>query len=153
MGLGGARRDGELGGDLGVGTEADADCLVTGDRTATSTAIVTKADPEVADQIGQRLGFSVYDGSKTGPGGHGRDRLGFSWGVVNTDTNEKGETIEGRVGTCMAPAPFAPVMDGEFTVNHADLPPFPRPRCIRSPVPYSPTVPSIASRSRSAWPL
>lgn len=108
-----------------VTSEAHVDCLVTGDRTATFTAVVTKADPEVADQIGKRLGFSVYDGSRTGHGGHGRDRLGFSWGVANTDTDEKGQTVEGRVGTCMAPAPFAPVMKGGFTVEHADLPPLP----------------------------
>ncbi|MGW7260575.1 hypothetical protein [Streptomyces sp. NPDC054834] len=79
-----------------VTSEADVDCLVTGDKAATFTAIVTKADPEVAEWIGQRLGFSVYDGGKTGHGGHGRDRLGFSWGVANADTNEKGEAIGGE---------------------------------------------------------
>jgi hypothetical protein len=38
--------------------EAEVDCLVTGDRTATFTAVVTRADPQVADRIGQRLGIT-----------------------------------------------------------------------------------------------
>ncbi|MFI1252444.1 hypothetical protein ACH4U6_01380 [Streptomyces netropsis] len=95
---------------------ATVDCLVTGDRTATVTATITTVnDPELADTIGERRGFSVYDGKG------GRDRFGFSWGVGNLDTDEKGNPVPGRVGTCMAPAPFAPVVKGGFTVRHAEL--------------------------------
>lgn len=107
--------------DRTVTSEAAVDCLVTGDRTASFSAIVTRADPEVADTIGKRQGFSVLDG---GSPDH-PDRVGFSWGVANLDTDATGQAVEGRVGTCMAPAPFAPVATGDFTVRPAELPPLP----------------------------
>ncbi|SPE63522.1 hypothetical protein SNS2_4846 [Streptomyces netropsis] len=95
---------------------ATVDCLVTGDRTATVTAtIATVNDPELADTIGERRGFSIHDGRG------GQDRFGFSWGVGNLDTDEKGNPVGARVGTCMAPAPFAPVVEGGFAVRHAEL--------------------------------
>ncbi|MEU6235956.1 hypothetical protein [Kitasatospora sp. NPDC047058] len=104
-----------------VTSEGAVDCLVTGDRTASFTAVITRADPEVADSVGQRRGFSVYDG---GSPGH-PDRVGFSWGVANMDTDGNGQPVEGKVGTCMAPAPFAPVSSGDLTVRAAELPPIP----------------------------
>ncbi|MER5332386.1 hypothetical protein [Micromonospora sp. NPDC002717] len=97
---------------------ARVDCLVTAARTATLTAVVTEADAPVADLVGRRLGFSVYDGP-------GRDRVGFSWAVVNADQGPDGQWREGSVGTCMAPAPFAPVTEGGYRVRHAELPPPP----------------------------
>ncbi|MFC4021459.1 hypothetical protein ACFOW4_26450 [Micromonospora sp. GCM10011542] len=97
---------------------ARVDCLVTAARTATLTAVVTEADVLAADLVGRRLGFSVYDG----PGG---DRVGFSWAVVNADQGPDGQWREGTVGTCMAPAPFAPVTDGGYLVRHAELLPPP----------------------------
>ncbi|MFB6894469.1 hypothetical protein ACFCX4_34810 [Kitasatospora sp. NPDC056327] len=107
-----------------VTSEAAVDCLVTGDGAASFTAVVVRADPEVADTVGRRQGFSVLDG-----GGHGRsagpDRVGFSWGVANLDTDGGGRPVEGRVGTCMAPAPFTPVVEGSLAVRHAGLPPLP----------------------------
>ncbi|MEV5507187.1 hypothetical protein [Streptomyces orinoci] len=97
-------------------SEAAVDCLITAGDTATFTAVVTKSqDP--AD-IGKRLGFSVRQG------GPGKGRFGFHWGVSNVDS-AKGKVIAPRIGTCMAPAPFAPVTKGGFTVRHADLPPLP----------------------------
>ncbi|MFG3702041.1 hypothetical protein ACGF5C_29715 [Micromonospora sp. NPDC047620] len=98
---------------------ARVDCLVTAARTATLTAVVTEADALAADLVGRRLGFSVYDGP-------GRDRVGFSWTVVNADQGPDGQWREGSVGTCMAPAPFAPVTDGGYQVRHAELPPPPQ---------------------------
>lgn len=98
---------------------ARVDCLVTAARTATLTAVVTEADAPVADLVGRRLGFSVYDGP-------GHDRVGFSWAVVNADQGPDGQWREGSAGTCMAPAPFAPVTDGGYQVRHAELPPPPR---------------------------
>ncbi|PWR10850.1 hypothetical protein DKT68_07860 [Micromonospora acroterricola] len=97
---------------------ARVDCLVTAARTATLTAVVTEADAPAAGLVGRRLGFSVYDG----PGG---DRVGFSWAVVNADQGPDGQWREGTVGTCMAPAPFAPVTDGDYVVRHAELSPPP----------------------------
>jgi hypothetical protein len=93
---------------------ADVDCMVTSPGNAVLTAVVKEADGPVADWVGKRLGFSVQ-----------RDRVGFSWSVVNGDQNEQGEWQEGKAGTCMAPAAFAPVTRGGYTVRHADLPPAP----------------------------
>ncbi|MFI6845075.1 hypothetical protein OG535_06400 [Kitasatospora sp. NBC_00085] len=104
-----------------VTSEAAVDCLVTGDRTASFTAVITRADPEVADTVGQRRGFSVLDG--TSP--RHPDRVGFSWGVANLDTDPAGGPAEGKAGTCMAPAPFAPVISGGLTVRPAELAPLP----------------------------
>ncbi|MGW0645069.1 MULTISPECIES: hypothetical protein [Streptomyces] len=97
--------------------KARVDCLVTGGGTATLTAVVTRSD---VGPVGERLGFSVTEGHRGEP-----DRLGFSWGVANVDpekTDEKGNVTAPRVGTCMAPAPFAPAVRGGFTVRHAELP-------------------------------
>ncbi|MGV9263291.1 hypothetical protein ACWDRR_01345 [Kitasatospora sp. NPDC003701] len=107
--------------DRTVTSEAAVDCLLTGDRAASFSAVVTRADPEAADTVGKRLGFSVLDGGSP----EHPDRVGFSWGVANLDTDATGQAVEGRVGTCMAPAPFAPVVTGDLTVRPADLPPLP----------------------------
>ncbi|MGC4876494.1 hypothetical protein ACLQ26_09580 [Micromonospora sp. DT43] len=106
---------------LTVRFAARVDCLVTAERTASLTAVVTEADTPAADLVGRRLGFSVYDG----PGG---DRVGFSWSVVNADQGPDGQWREGTVGTCMAPAAFAPVTRGDWTVRHAELLPPPTDR-------------------------
>lgn len=106
--------------NLTVWWEADVDCLVTDPRGASLTAVITRAHPILQDLIGRRAGFSVYDGP-------GRDRVGLSWTTVNLITNDKGEYVENQVvGTCMAPAAFAPVVRGGYTVRHADLLPPPR---------------------------
>ncbi|MFD4028585.1 hypothetical protein ACFWRV_34480 [Streptomyces sp. NPDC058576] len=100
--------------------KARVDCLVTGGGTATLTAVVTRSDVGPA---GERLGFSVSEGRAGEP-----DRLGFSWGVANVDpekTDEQGNVTAPKVGTCMAPAPFAPATRGGFTVRHAELSPQP----------------------------
>ncbi|MEW2413790.1 hypothetical protein AB0953_08705 [Streptomyces sp. NPDC046866] len=105
----------------GVGTsEAEVDCLVTGGRTATLTAIVTKSN--IGD-VGKRIGISVQDGRHGEP-----DRLGFSWGIANLDpphTDGEGDVAKATVGTCMAPAPFTTVVKGGFAVTPAALPPLP----------------------------
>ncbi|MFI5808206.1 hypothetical protein [Streptomyces sp. NPDC051561] len=99
--------------------EARVDCLVTSGRTATLTAVITTDG--AAFKAGQRLGFSVQQGDR---GKREKDRLGFSWGAVNIDPevlDEKGEVTLGKVGPCMAPAPFTTVRTGGFKVVHADL--------------------------------
>ncbi|MCB5164724.1 hypothetical protein LG634_07730 [Streptomyces bambusae] len=48
--------------------------------------------------------------------------MGFAWNGVNLLVNGK----EAEVGTCMAPAPYAPVVKGGYTVTHGELPPLPR---------------------------
>ncbi|MGW6685931.1 hypothetical protein [Streptomyces sp. NPDC054961] len=99
-------------------SEAEVDCLVTGGRTATVTAVVTASN---TGETGRRIGISVQDGEHGEP-----DRVGFSWGVANVDVKEDGTAVEARVGTCMAPAPFTTVVRGGFKVTPAPLPPLPR---------------------------
>ncbi|MET8545476.1 hypothetical protein ABZW03_33295 [Kitasatospora sp. NPDC004799] len=97
-----------------VGTaDAAVDCLVTGDHVATLTAVITTSD---VMPVGQRIGLSISQGH-----GHDKGRLGFSWGVVNLDVDANGKPVQPVVGTCMAPAPFAPVVDGGYTVHPGDL--------------------------------
>ncbi len=98
--------------------EAEVDCLATGGPVATLTAVVTRSD---IDNVGQRIGLSVYQGREGDAGGHGGGRLGFSWGIGNMDVDANGAPYQPVVGTCMAPAPFAPVLRGGFTVHHTEL--------------------------------
>ncbi|MEU6036243.1 hypothetical protein ABZ801_12615 [Actinomadura sp. NPDC047616] len=98
--------------------EAEVDCLATSPGNATLTAKVVRADGPLADWVGRRLGFSVND--------RGHDWVGLSWAVGNVTQNEHGTWEESPVGTCMAPAAFAPVTQGNFTVRHVDLPPAPQ---------------------------
>ncbi|GAA2426246.1 hypothetical protein GCM10010191_43440 [Actinomadura vinacea] len=94
---------------------AEVDCLATSPGNAALTAVVKEADGPVADWVGKRLGFSVQ-----------RDRVGFSWSVVNGVQNDKGEWEEAKTGTCMAPAAFAPATRGGYKIRHAELQPFPQ---------------------------
>ncbi|MEV8228912.1 hypothetical protein AB0P41_23100 [Streptomyces sp. NPDC079167] len=68
--------------------------------------------------------FRVYLGGLDKPGKEPRDRAGFSWdGGVNWTIGA--EEHMDSVGSCMAPAAFAPVTKGGFRVRHADLPLWP----------------------------
>lgn len=104
-----------------VRAKAEVDCLATSPGNATLTAVVFQADEPIKDWIDKRLGFSVHDGGRGG-----QDRVGFSWAVVNGVQNEQGDWEEGKVGTCMGPAAFAPVTKGGYKVKHADLLPQPK---------------------------
>ncbi|MGE7389624.1 hypothetical protein ACQKM2_29535 [Streptomyces sp. NPDC004126] len=98
--------------------EAEVDCLVTGGKTATLTAVVKTSN--VDGWEGKRIGISVQDGERGAP-----DRVGFSWAVANVDVKADGSVSEPRVGTCMAPAPFTEVVKGGFKVTPAPLAPQP----------------------------
>ena len=104
--------------------EGEVDSLVTAPGYATLTAVITTVSPDGPDWVGRRLGFSVYDAGRDTPG-HSRDRVGYSWEFMNLTKDHAGEWAEPEVGTAMAPAPFAPVVTGGYTVTHADLPPLP----------------------------
>ncbi|MEU9236459.1 hypothetical protein [Streptomyces subrutilus] len=98
--------------------EAEVDCLVTGGRTATVTAVVKSSN--VPGWEGRRIGLSVQDGERGAP-----DRVGFSWGIANVDPKPDGSPAQAPVGTCMAPAPFTEVTKGGFRVTPAPLAPQP----------------------------
>ncbi|MEU8514026.1 hypothetical protein AB0C76_20910 [Kitasatospora sp. NPDC048722] len=42
--------------------------------------------------------------------------------MVNTDLDSEGRPRPGTTGTCMAPAPFNPVVEGGYHVHHSELP-------------------------------
>ncbi|MGP3688219.1 hypothetical protein ACTVZO_26575 [Streptomyces sp. IBSNAI002] len=98
--------------------EAEVDCLVTGGRTATLTAVVKSSN---VGWEGRRIGISVQDGRHGEP-----DRVGFSWAVANVDVKPDGTVAEGTVGTCMAPAPFTEVTKDGYRVTPAPLAPQPK---------------------------
>ncbi|WP_406083742.1 hypothetical protein OHA01_03335 [Micromonospora zamorensis] len=100
--------------NITVRFEAAVDCMITSPGHATVTAVVIRADEKASDFLGQRVGFSVQDG------GRGRDRVGFTWSA-SADQNEAGQWGPARVGTCLAPAAFATVTRGDYTVRHAEL--------------------------------
>ncbi|MFF4641147.1 hypothetical protein [Streptomyces sp. NPDC001389] len=91
--------------------------MVTAGKTATITAVVTSSN---VGWDGKRIGISVQDGEHGAP-----DRVGFSWGIANVDVKPDGSVSEPRVGTHMAPAPFAEVVKGGFEVTPAPLTPRP----------------------------
>ncbi|MFD8543172.1 hypothetical protein [Streptomyces sp. NPDC059649] len=102
-------------------SKAKVDCLVTGGGTATLTAVVAESNVE---KRGKRIGLSIQQGRGDAP-----DRLGFGWDIVNFEPRAKDKKdLESPTGTCMAPAPFAPVIKGAFTVRHRELPPLPSTR-------------------------
>ncbi|MBQ0990963.1 hypothetical protein KBX08_12800 [Micromonospora sp. H61] len=100
--------------DITVRWEASVDCMITSPGHATLTGIVTRADQMANDLVGKRVGFSVQDG------GRGGDRVGFTWSA-SMDQDEEGQWGPARIGTCLAPAAFATVTRGSFTVRHAEL--------------------------------
>ncbi|WP_055711619.1 hypothetical protein [Streptomyces torulosus] len=104
-------------------SKGSVDCLVTGPRTATVTAVITEVSPGGWPPVGQRVGLSVYDGGRDK--GRSADRVGFSWNGLNLRPEDDADPEDAPVGTCMAPAPFAPVTRGGYTVTHAELPPMP----------------------------
>ncbi|MER7763525.1 hypothetical protein [Streptomyces sp. NPDC097619] len=106
-----------------VTAEGTVDCLVTGPHTATLTAVIDRVDEGGPEWVGKRLGFSVYDGGQER--GRSSDRVGFSWNGVNLLPKEGQRPAEAEIGTCMAPAPYAPVTKGGYTVRHAELPVIP----------------------------
>ncbi|BAJ26569.1 MULTISPECIES: hypothetical protein [Kitasatospora] len=122
--------------DITVTAEGQVDCLVTGGPSASLTAVITRADPEVAGWVGKRIGLSVLDGH-----GHEPDRLGFSWAVAN-EQHGSSDPAKGDVGTCMALAPFTTVREGGFRVRPADLAPLP-PRPTAAP--SSPAAPPAST--------
>ncbi|MGW1279689.1 hypothetical protein ACWD4V_22430 [Streptomyces tsukubensis] len=99
---------------------AEVDCLSTGGKTATITAVIKKTNVE---RVGKRVGISFQQGENGAP-----SRAGFSWGIANADGGTDSDGELGGTGTCQAPAPFAPAVEGGYRVTHAEVPPIPTTR-------------------------
>ncbi|KOG53275.1 hypothetical protein ADK75_15180 [Streptomyces virginiae] len=100
-------------------SEAEVDCLVTGGRTATVTAVVKTSN---VGWEGRRIGIGVQDGTRGEP-----DRVGFSWDIANLEVRPDGSVFEPSAGTCLAPAPFTEVTKDGYKVTPAPLAPRPKP--------------------------
>ncbi|HZG07034.1 MAG TPA: hypothetical protein VE546_26285 [Streptomyces sp.] len=110
--------------DVTYTAEGAVDCLTTAPGSATLTAVITEVSAGGPDWVGKRLGFSVHDGGVDKHGKTSRDRVGFSWDDGVNWTIGADAHLD-SVGSCMAPAPFAPVTEGGYRVRHADLPLWP----------------------------
>lgn len=79
---------------FGGSAEARVDCLLTGGKVATVSAVVTKADGGLKGAIGKRVGMTVHDQGK-------QDRFGYSWAMVGIPND-----LPDDMPKCVSAAPF-----------------------------------------------
>ncbi|MFC8129816.1 Repetin [Streptomyces sp. NPDC057302] len=79
---------------FGGSAEARVDCLLTGGKVATVSAVVTKADGGLKGAIGKRLGLTIHDQGK-------QDRFGYSWAMVGIPND-----LPDDMPKCVSAAPF-----------------------------------------------
>ncbi|GGV60126.1 hypothetical protein GCM10010277_64220 [Streptomyces longisporoflavus] len=80
--------------EFGGTAEARVDCLLTGGKVATVSAVVTKADGGLKGAIGKRLGLTVHDRGR-------QDRFGYSWAMVGIPND-----LPDDMPKCVSAAPF-----------------------------------------------
>ncbi|MWA09798.1 Repetin [Streptomyces sp. BA2] len=80
--------------EFGGSAEARVDCLLTGGKVATVSAVVTKADGGLKGAIGKRVGMTVHDQGK-------QDRFGYSWAMVGIPND-----LPDDMPKCVSAAPF-----------------------------------------------
>ncbi|MEV2253635.1 Repetin [Streptomyces sp. NPDC050147] len=80
--------------EFGGSAEARVDCLLTGGKVATVSAVVTKADGGLKGAIGKRVGMTVHDQGK-------QDRFGYSWAMVGIPND-----LPKDMPKCVSAAPF-----------------------------------------------
>ncbi|MFE2728700.1 hypothetical protein [Kitasatospora sp. NPDC059327] len=83
-----------------VTPEGPVACPPTGGRTAWFGVVATRVDPEAADTVGRRQGFSSLDGGSP----ERPDRCGFSWSGSYPDTDATGRFG----GSATVPGMFLP---------------------------------------------
>ncbi|MFE6161063.1 Repetin [Streptomyces sp. NPDC056486] len=81
---------------FGGSAEARVDCLLTGGKVATVSAVVTKADGGLKGAVGKRLGLTVHDQGKGK-----QDRFGYSWAMVGIPND-----LPDDMPKCVSAAPF-----------------------------------------------
>ncbi|MFG2499161.1 Repetin [Streptomyces sp. NPDC048441] len=79
---------------FGGSAEARVDCLLTGGKVATVSAVVTKADGGLKGAVGKRVGMTVHDQGK-------QDRFGYSWAMVGIPND-----LPDDMPKCVSAAPF-----------------------------------------------
>ncbi|MBT2509075.1 Repetin [Streptomyces sp. ISL-98] len=81
-------------GDWGGAAEAKVDCLITGGKVAVVSGVVTKADRDLKDAVGKRVGITVHDTGKV-------DGLGYSWAALGLPQESPDDFPK-----CVSSAPF-----------------------------------------------
>ncbi|MGW2231541.1 Repetin [Streptomyces formicae] len=89
--------------------EAKVDCLMTGGKVATVSAVVTRADDDLKDTIGKRVGLTVHDRGK-------QDGFGYSWAMVGLPS-----ALPDDMPKCVGGAPFEKTRRGSGTFHVAPL--------------------------------
>ncbi|WP_371530308.1 Repetin [Streptomyces sp. NBC_01283] len=79
---------------FGGSAEARVDCLLTGGKVATVSAVITKADGGLAGAVGKRIGVTVHDQGR-------HDRFGYSWAMVGIPND-----LPDDMPKCVSAAPF-----------------------------------------------
>ncbi|MFD4633126.1 Repetin [Streptomyces sp. NPDC058284] len=79
---------------FGGSAEARVDCLLTGGKVATVSAVVTKADGGLKGAVGKRIGMTVHDQGK-------QDRFGYSWAMAGIPND-----LPDDMPKCVSAAPF-----------------------------------------------
>lgn len=79
---------------FGGSAEARVDCLLTGGKVATVSAVITKADGGLKGAVGKRVGMTVHDQGK-------QDRFGYSWAMVGIPND-----LPDDMPKCVSAAPF-----------------------------------------------
>lgn len=89
--------------------EAKVDCLLTGGRVATVSAVVTKADGDLKDTVGKRVGLTVDDRGR-------QDGFGYSWAMVGLPSD-----LPDDMPKCVSGAPFEKTRPGSGTFHVKSL--------------------------------
>ncbi|MEV0114371.1 Repetin [Streptomyces sp. NPDC050844] len=84
----------------GGSAEARVDCLLTGGKVATVSAVVTKADGGLKESVGKRVGLTVHDKGK-------QDGFGYSWAMVGIPND-----LPDDMPKCVSAAPFEKTRPG-----------------------------------------
>lgn len=87
----------------GGSAEARVDCLLTGGKVATVSAVVTKADGGLKGALGKRVGLAVHDQGK-------QDRFGYSWAMLGLPND-----LPDDMPQCVSAAPFEKTRPGSGT--------------------------------------
>ncbi|MFE0175551.1 Repetin [Streptomyces sp. NPDC059002] len=85
--------------------EAKVDCLMTGGKVATVSAVITRADGDLKNTVGKRVGLTIHDQGK-------QDRFGYSWAMVGLPSE-----LPDDMPKCVSAAPFEKTRPGSGTFH------------------------------------
>ncbi|MFF1699116.1 Repetin [Streptomyces sp. NPDC058257] len=98
---------------FGGSAEARVDCLLTGGKVATVSAVITKADGGLKGAVGKRVGMTVHDRGE-------QDRFGYSWAMVGIPND-----LPDDMPKCVSAAPFERTKPGSGDLHVRPMDPRP----------------------------